>query len=88
MANELTQAEQAAGLALARAHAQPDGVLGGPMPALSWDQALLATRVLLGCSEDLAGQLLAAARGQEFDDLMEIGPDGVARPAPIRPPLD
>jgi hypothetical protein len=78
-------------MALAREHAQPDGSLGGPMPALSWDQALLATRALLGCGEDLAGQLLAAARGEQFDDVLEIGPDGVARPAPITedpPPLD
>jgi len=79
----LTHTEQAAGLALARAQAGPDGVIDPAMPGLSEAQALLATRALLGCGEALAGQLVAAARGQEFDDVLQIGPDGVARPAPI-----
>ena len=47
----LTHTEQAAGLALARAQAGPDGVIDPAMPGLSEAQALLATRALLGCGE-------------------------------------
>jgi hypothetical protein len=86
--DELTRTELAAGLALARTQTGPDGVVDPAMPGLPEAQALLATRALLGCSEALAGQLVAAARGQEFDDVLQIGPDGVARPAPISAPVD
>lgn len=92
MANELTKAERIRGQALlAGLAAAADGVVDAAMPGLSDEDAILATRVLLGCGEALAGQLVAAARGQEFDDVLEIGLDGVARPAPIREdpaPLD
>jgi len=79
----LTHTEQAAGMVLARAQAGPDGVINPAMTELSEADAILATRVLLGCGEALAAQLVAAARGEEFDDVLEIGPDGVARPAPL-----
>lgn len=86
--DELTRTELAAGLALARAQAGPDGVLDLAMPGLSEAEAVLATRALLGCGAEVAAQLVAAARGEEFDDVLQIGPDGVARPAPISAPID
>lgn len=84
----LTHTEQLAGLALARAQAGPDGVIDPAMPGLSEAEAVLATRALLGGGAEVAAQLVAAARGEEFDDVLQIGPDGVARPAPISAPID
>lgn len=84
MANELTHAERTRGQALmAGLAAGADGVLDGAMPGLSAEDGTLVLQVLLGVGADTAAQMLAFNRGENANDVLIIGPDGVARPAPI-----
>lgn len=47
-------------------------VVGGAMPELSEADAILCLRVLHGCGEDTAEQMLAFARGEDADDVIVI----------------
>ena len=78
MREVLTVAKRNAGLELLRTAVKVDGVIDGAMPGMSWEDAVLATRVLLGCSTNVAEGLVAAARGEEFDDVIVIDDEGRA----------
>ncbi len=84
----LTKAERIRGQALLDELAGADGVLDGAMPGLSTEDGALVLQVLLGLDPATAAQMLAFNRGENANDVQIIGPDGVARPAPISAPLD
>lgn len=89
----LTRAERIRGQALlADMAVGANGVLDGAMPGLAEADAVLVLRVLLGVDPATAAQMLAFNRGENANDVLILGPDGIARPAPIRedpaPPLD
>ena len=79
----LTKAERTRGQALLDELAGADGVLDGAMPGLSAEDGALVLQVLLGVDPGTAAQMLAFNRGENANDVLIIGPDGVARPAPI-----
>lgn len=79
----LTKAERIRGQALLDELAGTDGQVDGAMPGLSAEDGALVLQVLLGVDPGTAAQMLAFNRGENANDVLIIGPDGVARPAPI-----
>lgn len=51
-------------------------LIGGDMPGLSVKDAILCLRVLHGCGEATAAQMLAFARGEDADDNVTIDDEG------------
>lgn len=88
----LSKAERTRGQALLdELAAGAAGTVDGAMPGLSAEDGALVLQVLLGVDPATAAQMLAFNRGENANDVLIIGPDGVARPAPIREdpaPLD
>lgn len=83
MVNQLTHAERIRGQALLATITTPAGQVNCAFPGLSDEDGALALAVLLGLDLQLAAQMLAFNRGENANDVQIIGPDGVARPAPI-----
>lgn len=83
MANGLTHAERTRGQALLAPLRTAEGQVDCTMPGLSDEDGALALATLLGLDLQLAAQMLAFNRGQNANDVQILGPDGVARPAPI-----
>ena len=85
----LTKTERARGQALLdELAAGANGTVDGAMPGLSAEDGALVLQVLLGVDPGTAAQMLAFSRGESANGVRIIGPDGVARPAPISAPLD
>ncbi len=53
-------------------------LMGGDMPGLSVQDAILCLRVLHGCGEVTAAQMLAFARVEDADDVVVIDDEGRA----------